>query len=73
MILDFDSTSLWWQKMTRSERVCALKELGLVPDLAKYDWDWLSDDEQQELARFRVLSALGMPRDPLSGFVEVAR
>lgn len=65
MILNLDSTSLWWQKMTRNERVCALKELGLVPDLSKYDWDWLSDDEQRELARFRVLSALGM--------VEVAR
>lgn len=60
MILNLDSTSLWWQKMTRQERVCTLKELGLVPDLAKYDWDWLSDDEQQELARYRVLSALGM-------------
>lgn len=60
MILDFDSTSLWWQRMDHGERAHTLKELGFPTELAKYDWDWLSDDEQRELARFRVLSALGM-------------
>lgn len=60
MVLNLDATSIWWQRMDRGERVQTLKELGFQTELAKYDWDWLSDSEQQELARFRVLSALGM-------------